>query len=449
MIHFTLSKAAALLNLNTELSGEFTGVSIDTRTLTPGNLFIAIKGERVDGLDFIAQAEKAGAAAILTDRPCQSHLPILQVPDVTLALGKLAHAWRETFQLPIIAITGSNGKTTTKNMVASILTAACNNEANDVLATLGTLNNHLGLPLTLSRLGKHHRYAVIEMGMNHFGEIDYLSRLTQPTVTVITNAGASHLEGVGDLAGVAKAKGEIFNGLTQAGIAILNKDDTYFEYWQGLSRPHQTLTFGLNAKADIRVEHVNLVDNKQEITLSTPKGKFTALLPLVGDHNVLNALAATASALAVNVSLEAIQTGLENCSAASGRLQVHQLQNGVTLIDDTYNANPLSVKAAIDTLSQFKGKKIIVLGDMKELGENAERLHETVGNQIREAGIDYLFTFGTLSANTARAFGNAAKHFNDQTPLISELKPLLENATILVKGSRSMHMEKVIAGIAK
>ncbi len=448
MIHFSLSKAAALLDINAEFSGEFTGVSIDTRTLTPGNLFIAIQGERVDGLDFIPQAEKAGAAAILTDRPCQSHLPILQVQDVTLALGKLAHAWRETFQLPVVAITGSNGKTTTKNMVASIFIAACNNKTDDVLATLGTLNNHLGLPLTLARLANHHRYAAIEMGMNHFGEINYLSRLTQPTVSIITNAGASHLEGVGDLAGVAKAKGEIFNGLTQAGVAILNKDDTYFDYWQNLSRPHQTLTFGLKAKADIRAEQVNLINNKQELIIHTPKGQFTALLPLLGEHNVLNALAATAAALAVNIPLEAIQAGLENCSAASGRLQVHQLQNGVTLIDDTYNANPLSVKAAIETLSRFKGKKIIVLGDMKELGENAERLHETAGNQIREAGIDYLFTFGTLSANTARAFGHTAQHFNDQTPLISALKPLLENATILVKGSRSMHMEKVIAGIA-
>lgn len=448
MIHFSLAKAAALLDINTALSGEFTGVSIDTRTLVPGNLFIAIQGERVDGLNFIAQAEQAGAAAILTDRPCESGLPILLVPDVTLALGKLAHAWRDAFELPIIAVTGSNGKTTTKNMVASILTAACDNHADDVLATLGTLNNHLGLPLTLARLGKHHRYAVIEMGMNHFGEIDYLSRLTQPTVTVITNAGASHLEGVGNLAGVAKAKGEIFNGLTQAGVAILNKDDTFFDYWQGLSRPHQTLTFGMKSKADVSAESVELRDNKQALTINTPKGQFTALLPLVGEHNVLNALAATAAALAVNIPLTAIQAGLEQCSAASGRLQVHQLKNGVTLIDDTYNANPLSVKAAIDTLSHYKGKKIIVLGDMKELGENAERLHETAGNQMREAGIDYLFTFGTLSANTARAFGHTAKHFSDQAPLISELKPHLENATILVKGSRSMHMEKVIAGIA-
>lgn len=443
MITLTLTETATLLNLPSTFTGNFTGFSIDTRKTMPGNLFIALVGERVDGHDFIPQAEKAGAAAILATRAITTSLPTLLVKDATLALGTLAQHWRSRFTIPFVAVTGSNGKTTTKNMIASIFTAACQNNTDAVLATLGTLNNHLGLPLTLSRLNDQHRYAVIEMGMNHFGEIDYLSRLTQPDIAVITNAGASHLEGVGDLAGVARAKGEIFNGLSNTGTAILNHDDAFYTYWAPLTKKH--LSFGFSSEADISAT-LQTQQHQQTLHITTPKGSIDIHLPLLGKHNAANALAATAAAIAAGISLNDIKAGLEAVQPASGRMQMHIAQQGYTLIDDTYNANPLSLQAAVDTLSHFTGKKIIVLGDMKELGDNAAKLHETAGENMRQAGIDYLFTLGDLTANTAKAFGNQAQHFQQASELVTALKPLLnQTTTILVKGSRSMHMEKVIA----
>lgn len=441
MIKLTLPEAAKLLKLNTTEQGSFTGFSIDTRSLKPGNLFIALPGERVDGHDFIPAAEKAGAAAVLATRDTHTTLPVLKVNDATLAMGTLAHAWRKRFAIPFIAVTGSNGKTTTKNMIASIFTAACNNHPDAVLATLGTLNNHWGLPLTLGRLNNEHRYAVIEMGMNHFGEIDYLSRLTQPNIAIITNAGPSHLEGVGDLAGVARAKGEIFNGLVDDGIAILNRDDVFYSQWRRQVKQH--LSFGVHPEADVRGTL-----NQQHLSLHTPKGNITLTLPLLGKHNALNALAAAAAAIAAGIDLQHIKAGLEAVTPASGRMQVHTALNGLTIIDDTYNANPLSLQAAVDTLAGFEGKKIVVLGDMKELGNDAATLHHTAGEHMRVAGIDYLFTLGELTQHTSQAFGEKAQHFNEASTLISALKPLINNTTtILVKGSRSMHMEKVIASL--
>lgn len=445
MITLSLNQVATLLNLPASYSGSFTGFSIDTRKTAAGNLFIALAGERVDGHDFIPEAEKAGAAAVLATRPVTTRLPLLLVPDAVAALGTLAHHWRTQFSIPFVAVTGSNGKTTTKNIIANIFTAACQNNADAVLATLGTLNNHLGLPLTLGRLNTAHRYAVIEMGMNHFGEIDYLSKLTQPDIAVITNAGASHLEGVGDLQGVARAKGEIFNGLSSTGMAILNRDDTFYPYWCTLAKNH--LSFGFDKQADVHAE-VTIQNQKQILQIKTPQGNLEVTLPLLGKHNAANALAATAAALAAGISLADIQRGLESVMPASGRMQVHTTPLGVTLIDDTYNANPLSLQAAVETLANFKGKKIIVLGDMKELGENAAELHKAAGVTMRAAGIDVLFTLGELTANTAQGFGNEAQHFHEANALITALKPHLnQTTTILVKGSRSMHMEKVIAGL--
>ncbi|HEU5281323.1 MAG TPA: UDP-N-acetylmuramoyl-tripeptide--D-alanyl-D-alanine ligase [Gammaproteobacteria bacterium] len=444
MINLTFQEAATLLGLTTPHQGSFTGFSIDTRTLKPGNLFIALPGENVDGHDYIPAAEKAGAAAILASRACETKLPVFIVQDATLALGKLAKAWRHRFHIPFIAVTGSNGKTTTKNMIASIFTAACDNHPDHVLATLGTLNNHWGLPLTLGRLNAEHHYAVIEMGMNHFGEIDYLSRLTEPNIALITNAGPSHLEGVGDLAGVARAKAEIFNGLVPGGMAILNRDDHFYDQWASQVKQH--LSFGLHASADVRAD-ITLLNNQQQLNITTPKGNINITLPLLGKHNALNALAATAAALSAGIDLKHIKMGLEAVAPASGRMQVHTL-NGMTIIDDTYNANPLSLQAAVDTLANFEGKKIVVLGDMKELGQDAANLHETAGENMRSAGIDYLFTLGELTQHTSKAFGEKAQHFNEANALITALKPLLNNnTTILVKGSRSMHMEKVIASL--
>ncbi len=445
MIQMTLAQAAAILGLTDQTaSNEFHGISIDTRTLEPGNLFIALPGAHVDGHDFVEQARQKGAIAAIVTRHVDSPLPQLQVKDIVDALGKLSAHWRNQFNIPFLAVTGSNGKTTLKNMIASILKAACNGDESQVLATKGTLNNHLGLPLTLARLNKNHRYAAIEMGMNHFGEIEYLTKLTRPHVAVITNAAAAHLEGVGDMAGVARAKSEIFLGMPENGTAILNRDDAFFTFWREQIGQRPFLTFGMHPDADVTAI-VHAANQTQHITLKTPQGNIDIYLPLLGKHNILNTLAASASALAIGISLDAIKKGLETISPAPGRLQLHTLENGVKIIDDTYNANPISVEAAVETLAAFTGKKILVLGDMKELGSDAKSIHASVGEKIRQAGIDYLFTYGELSANTAQTFGEGAYHFNEQEKLITALKPLLHNqTTILVKGSRSMKMEKVV-----
>jgi len=448
MIQMTLGQAAHLLDLNDDVADkEFTGISIDTRTIQPGNLFIAIRGDRVDGHDYIEEAYQKGAAAAVTSRQIESALPQLIVTDTTAALGKLGAYWRNQFDINIVAVTGSNGKTTLKNMIAIIMTAACHGDEKQVLATQGTLNNQWGLPITLARLSKEHHYAAIEMGMNHFGEIEYLTQLTRPNVAVITNAAASHLEGLGDVVGVARAKAEIFSGLPQNGIAILNRDDAFFPFWHELLGSHRFITFGFHPNAHIQATiHQSESVQSQTITLHTPKGDIDVALPLLGKHNVLNALAATAATLAAGINLEAIKTGLEQVKPAPGRLQLHTLSNGVNIIDDTYNANPFSLQAAVNILAAFNGKKILVLGDMKELGTEAKMLHQTAGAAIRNAGIDYLFTYGELSANAAQAFGEGAYHFNEQDELVNALKPFLFNTTtILVKGSRSMHMEKVIS----
>lgn len=448
MIKMTLAQAAQLLALPEAAPHVgFTGLSIDTRTLKPGNLFIALPGTQVDGHEFVEEARLHGAIGALVKRKTNSILPQLQVDDPVLALGTLASAWRDRFDIPIIAATGSNGKTTLKNMLAAILTAACEGDATRVLATPGTLNNHLGLPLTLAQLNDKHRYATIEMGMNHFGEIKYLTKMTRPTVAVITNAAAAHLDGVGNIAGVAKAKSEIFLGMTEKGIAILNRDDPFYTYWLEQINHRRHLSFGFHTEANINSDPDENMINKKVI-INTPKGQLAVNLPLLGKHNVLNALAATAATLALGIELEAIQLGLETTVPAPGRLQVHTLPNGVKIIDDTYNANPYSLKAALEALTAFNGKKILVLGDMKELGQEAQLIHQNVGREIRGAGIDYLFTFGELSAQTASSFGEGAYHFNEQAKLINALKPFLYNQTIiLVKGSRSMHMEKIVAGL--
>ena len=449
MIRMTLADAAAILGLHEIKNDEFHGICIDSRKTQTCNLFVAIPGERVDGHDFIQEAYQKGATAALVTRRVECEIPQLVVNDIVEALGKLAAAWRQQLRLPIVAVTGSNGKTTLKNMIASIMKATCNNNEAEVLATVGTLNNHLGLPLTLARLTHQHRYAVIEMGMNHFGEISHLTNITKPTVAFINNSAAAHLEGLGDVAGVARAKAEIFQVLTKDGIAILNRDDAFYSYWLEQIGTHFFLSFGFAADADVTAT-LHEPTTTQHLTLHTPRGDIDIQLPLLGKHNALNALAAAAASLAIGIPLNYIKAGLEAILPAPGRLQLRTLANGVNVIDDTYNANPFSLKAAVDTLISFNGKKILVLGDMRELGTDAKSLHHSAGENIRAAGINYLFTFGDLSENTSLAFGEGAYHFKEQTKLIEALKPYLYNqTTVLVKGSRSMRMENVIAGIVE
>jgi len=423
----------------------FTGLSTDTRTLSPGNLFIAIRGETFDAHQFLDNALKKGAAAAIVDHKTNSLIPQIIVEHTQHALGKIAANWRKRFSIPLIGITGSNGKTTLKNMIASILRAACNNDPAKVLATEGNLNNEIGLPLNLLKLNEHHRYAAIEMGMNHFGEIAYLTQIAKPSVAVITNAAESHLEGVNNsIAGVAKAKGEIFQGLDANGIAILNRDDAHFNYWHDLIGNHVCITFGLQNKADVTA---TLIDG-QQIMLHTPKGDIKVTLPLLGKHNVMNAIAAAAATLALNIDLAAIKAGLEQVQSAPHRMKPHQLPNGVRIIDDTYNANPFSLQAAVDTLAAFSGTKIVVLGDMKELGTDAKELHSLAGKKMKASGVDYLFTLGELTAATAASFGQNAQHFTDREKLLAALQPhMINHATILIKGSRSMRMENVLYGL--
>jgi len=447
MIKMALTELASILDAEESAYNtvDFTGISKDTRTLQPGNLYVAILGEDLNGHDFIDQAMQKGAAAVLVSQAVDPIIPNVLVPDTIKALGTIGENWRDRFKLPIIGVTGSNGKTTTKNMIASILQAAAQPEG--VLATQGNLNNAIGLPLMLTRINTKNRYGVIEMGMNSFGEIDYLTRMTKPIVTVITNAAESHLQGLKDTAGVAKAKGEIFNGLSTDGIAILNTDSPFFDYWKGLVASHRIISFGMQNPADISVMiHEHTTGTKQHLTIKTPIGKVDVQLPLLGKHNVINALAATAATIAIGLDLDVIKAGLENIKAAPGRMLEVMLPNGTRIIDDTYNANPFSTNAAIQALSNFKGKRVLVLADMRELGPDAEEMHALTGKRALDAGIDYLFTLGELSAASSKSFGTNAQHFTDKDKLVAALQThLQEGSTILVKGSRSMHMENVVA----
>ncbi|HEX2549439.1 MAG TPA: UDP-N-acetylmuramoyl-tripeptide--D-alanyl-D-alanine ligase, partial [Gammaproteobacteria bacterium] len=420
----------------------FQGISTDTRTLTPGNLFIALRGEQFDGHHFAEKAVKMQAAALLLEKPVIFNIPQIIVKDTYAALGKMAAAWRAQFTFPFVGVTGSNGKTTLKNMLATILQEAAN--PYQILATKGNLNNHIGLPLTLCQLSEKQRFAVIEMGMNHLGEIAYLTQLAKPTVAIITNAAESHLEGVKDLTGVAKAKGEIFLGLPKDGVAILNRDDQFYSYWKNLIGEHSAISFGFDKNADV---HANIKAHNH-MTIHTPNGGFEVQLPLLGKHNGMNALAATAACLALKIDFATIKKGLEKVAPEPGRMQPYFLSNDCLVINDTYNANPFSLQAAINALATYQKTKILVLGDMRELGPEAQQYHQNMGKKIREAGVDYLFTTGELSLATAETFGKNATHFEDKDKLISALQPFIKKDTvILVKGSRSMRMEKIIAAI--
>ncbi len=457
MIELSLKKAAEILSatiINDAHETQFTGISTDTRTIQPGNLFVALRGEKFDAHDFIDQAVQKGSAAVLVQRQLKVSLPQLLVSNTLAALGKLAKSWRDQFNIPFIALTGSNGKTTTKNMLGAIFLQANQNQADAILFTQGNFNNDIGLPLTLCRLAPTHRIAIIEMGMNHFGELDYLSQLTEPTTALITNIATAHLEGVGgNIEGVAKAKAEIFNGLQKGGSAIINADDNFADYFRNLVSPYHSLTFSLkNNAADVRGEILpNTNSEKTQLQtlfrLAYQNQSIDILLNLPGEHNVMNALAASAAAIANGVSLADIKTALEKIQPAPGRLQFKVGQQGLRIIDDTYNANPASLRAAMYTLvNNHQGTKVLVLGDMRELGSDGEKLHFDSGQLAQQLGINYLFATGTLSKAAVKAFGNNAFHFADHENLINALKQhqLNENVVMLVKGSRSMHMEQVV-----
>jgi UDP-N-acetylmuramoyl-tripeptide--D-alanyl-D-alanine ligase len=440
------------------MAGDITvsGVSSDSRKIARGDLFIALRGEHFDGYAFVGTAAQAGAAAAMVnadsyqgtrgkeqEESLAQGIPLLLVDDTRIALGRLAGWWRSRFSIPVVAITGSNGKTTVKEMLASILREAAGS-ADAVLATRGNLNNDIGMPLTLLRMKESHRYAVIEMGMNHPGEIDYLTRIAVPDVALINNASGAHLEGLGTVEAVALAKGEIFAGLRHHGTAVINSDDSHAPIWRTLAGAHPLLEFGLNANADVSGTWHPLGDGLR-LDVTAPQGMFAADLKVPGVHNALNALAATAAATVLNIPLETIAAGLEKFSGVAGRLQRKPALHGASLIDDTYNANPSSIRAAISVLAQVPGKRILVLGDMGELGGEAEALHAEIGAEARRAGIERLYALGELSVITVREFGSGARHFAQIEALQDALENELDaNTTVLVKGSRFMKMERVV-----
>ena len=432
----------------------FTSVGTDSRALAPGQLFVALRGENFDGHAYAGQCLNQGAAAVMVsniqvfaEQPGFS--PALLVRDTRLALGDLAAYWRSKFSIPLTAITGSNGKTTVKEMLASILQAADGGE-DAILATQGNLNNDIGLPLTLLKLRSQHRYAVVEMGMNNPGEINYLTRMGRPTVALITNATLAHLGGLGTLEAIAHAKGEIFEGLAEDGVAVINADDAFASLWELMVRkkhatPRQIMTFGLHEAADVSADY-RLDADASLVKMKTPQGAAEFRLAVPGVHNVRNALAAATAALAMNIPLAAIAKGLASFGGVKGRLQHKAGIHGALVIDDTYNANPASMKAAIDVLAATTGEKLLVLGDMGELGPDSAKMHAEIGRYAKQAGINTLFALGDLSVETVAAFGFGALHYNSPESLAADLKPRMNSeAVVLVKGSRFMRMERVVA----
>lgn len=442
-----MTLAAAAKVLQGTLRGtdtEFTGVSTDTRTLKHGDLFVALDGPNFDGHSFVNEAAGKGAVGALVSRTLAADVSAVQVADTRLGLGQLAAHWRRQFQIPVIAVTGSNGKTTVKNMIAAIL-----NVTGPVLATQGNLNNDIGVPLTLLRLKPGDLHAVIEMGMNHPGEIDYLTKLTRPTIALINNAAAAHLAGLGSVSAVARAKGEIYSGLDADGIAVLNADDPHADLWRELAAPHRVITFGLDRPADVSAEY-ELDAGGSTIHLKTPHGGINMRLSLLGRHNVMNALAASSASLAAGVSLADIQTGLEKLRSVSGRLEVKHGLNGARILDDTYNANPGSLAAGVEVLKAASGERVLVLGDMGELGEAARDIHRRVGLLAKSLGIERLYAVGELTPGAVEAFGKGAQHFTSHEALIENLRSCLHaDMTVLVKGSRLMKMERVVVGIVE
>jgi UDP-N-acetylmuramoyl-tripeptide--D-alanyl-D-alanine ligase len=412
----------------------------DSRRVDYGTLFAALPGDQVDGHDFAGAAVQMGAVALLVKRRLELDVPQLVVPDVLKALGQLAGLLRQRLNPVVVGITGSNGKTTVKEMVASIL-----RPAGEVLATRGNYNNELGLPLSLFVLEPKHRFAVLELGASKAGDIAYLAAIARPDVGLLTNIGPAHLGGFGSFEGVARAKGEIYAALPTDGCAVINADEPWQEIWRSVNKASRVLTFGKGAGSDVRV-----TGTEQQPRLETPAGNFELHLALPGAHNLLNAAAATAAALALDIDLETIRRGLEGVEPVPGRLNFIETEAGWTVIDDTYNANPASLYSALQVISGMQGTPWLVLGDMKELGIDSPKMHREVGEAARAMGVARLFATGEMSAHTVDAFGEGAEHFASREALAASLRRQLHpGINCLVKGSRSMGMEQVVEAITR
>ena|SRR3989344_7339939 len=442
-----LSQVAKILKAQlTGADGEFQNVSIDSRTLQRGDLFIALQGPSFDGHDFVNQAQEKGACAAIVSNPMDSALSLILVKDTQKALMDLACYHREQHLIPLVAITGSCGKTTTRALVASIL-----EQEGLTLSSQGSFNNNIGVPLMLLKLNVQHEYMVQEIGANHAGEILPLVKIAKPRVAVLTCAAPVHLEGFGDLKGVATAKSEIFQGLDKDGVAIINADDEFCEFWKKQARAFRVITFGIHKSADVQAKNLQSnSDGAFSFRLETSLGAVSVLLKLIGAHNVINALAAASAAVALNISLQKIKVGLELAEPEKRRLNIKVGFRGAKIIDDSYNANPAAFLAAIHVLKPHQGKKVLVVGDMGELGDHAEFYHQELGRQAKAFGVDKLYCVGSWSKHCATTFGQEGFHFESKHQLIEALKKKLDaETTVLVKGSFSMGMDEVVKGLVK
>jgi UDP-N-acetylmuramoyl-tripeptide--D-alanyl-D-alanine ligase len=420
---------------------KFQSISIDTRTLQKGDVFVAICGPNFDGHNFVLEAEHKGAIALIVSREVKCTIPTIKVPDTLVAFSEIAALRRKQVDIPIIALTGSCGKTTTKTMLTSILM-----QCGDTLATEANLNNNIGVPLTLLRLKPEHEFAVLEVGANMVHEIAYSAKLIKPNVAMIINAAPMHLAGFGDLDGVARVKGDILRELRADGVAVLNADDQYFKYWQNLLQGQKFLSFGIQNSADVTADSIVVAENgNTKFKLKMPTGEMTINLRAMGEHNVKNAIAAATAAYTVGASAEAIKIGLE-CAQQVARRMIRK--NGLKrsiIIDDSYNACPVSMRAAMHLLMKGTGEKIFVVGDMGELGKVAEQCHRDLGVEAKALGINKLYAIGELTRLTIEAFGEGARHFVDREELINVVKEQLKSdVTVLVKGSKLNHLWEVV-----
>ncbi|MEN2471796.1 UDP-N-acetylmuramoyl-tripeptide--D-alanyl-D-alanine ligase [Burkholderia sp. GS2Y] len=452
MTMLSLGEAARLIpgaTVHGDAGVTFDRVSTDSRTVGPGDLFVALKGERFDAHDFLGDvAARGAAAALVAHLPAGVAMPAIEGGETRAALGALAHGWRKRFPLPLVAVTGSNGKTTVKEMIASIFAAAVGADAR--LATAGNLNNDVGLPLTLLRLSAAHRLAVIELGMNHPGETEILARLTAPTVALVNNAQREHQEFMATVEAVALEHAAVIHALPPDGVAVFPADDAYAGIWRVAATGNRILDFALHDAERQSDAQVTGRLHGGELAIDTPAGAVTVRLRALGEHNARNALAATAAALGAGVALSAIRQGLESFEPVKGRLQVKQVSAGslagATVVDDTYNANPDSMRAAIDVLAAQSAPRVLVIGDMGEVGDEGPAFHREIGAYARERGIDALFALGDASRDACTAYGDAARHFGDVDSLVAALLAAGygARATVLVKGSRYMKMERVV-----
>jgi UDP-N-acetylmuramoyl-tripeptide--D-alanyl-D-alanine ligase len=426
----------------------FGRVASDSRSIVAGDLFVALRGERYDAHDFVADVAGRGAAGALVNRLVSVHIAQVVVPEVLGGLTDFARAWRRDFAGTIVGITGSNGKTTVKEMTGAILAqrGAC-------LVTQGNLNNHIGVPLTLARLAPAHRYGVIEMGANHPGEIAHLASIAAPEVGLVINAGPAHLEGFGGIEGVASAKGELFEALAGDGTAVINADDRFADLWRGLARhAGRQLLFGMRASADFRATgvHTRLADDRfvTAFELDCPLGRSAVVINLGGEHNVMNALAAAAAAYAAGAGLTDIELGLASMQPVSGRMQLKSALGGARLIDDSYNANPGSVLAGLRSLAAIPGERWLVLGEMAELGVQSAGLHADIGLVARETGVARLLAVGPETRHAVEAFGPGASWFANVDELVAAVGPALHpGVTVLIKGSRVNRLERVAVAL--